>query len=118
LLGALITALLIIFANLDFIVNLTNAAMLSTMVLVNLSAYMLIKQEKKMRPEKNYFKTPMGTLFPVMGVVTCIIMIANLPATSVTLGIAALLFGSVIYVLEDTPEGVAVVDEIRDLLGR
>lgn len=118
LLGAVITALLIIFANLDFIVNLTNAAMLSTMVLVNLSAYILIKQEKKMPPEKNYFKMPMGTLFPIMGVVTCIVMIVNLPVTSVILGIAALLFGSVIYVLEDTPEGEAVVDEIRDLLGR
>ncbi len=118
LLGAVITALLIIFGNLDFIVNLTNAAMLSTMVLVNLSAYLLIKQEKKMPPEKNYFKMPMGTLFPTMGVVTCIVMIVNLPVTSVILGIVALLFGSVIYVLEDTPEGEAVVDEIRDLLGR
>ena len=45
-------------------------------------------------------------------------MIVNLPVTSVILGIAALLIGSVIYVLEDTPEGEAVVDEIRDLLGR
>ena len=118
LLGAVITAILIIFANLDFIVNLTNAAMLSTMVLVNLSAYILIKQEKKMPPEKNYFKMPMGTLFPILGIVTCIVMIVNLPVTSVILGIAALLIGSVIYVLEDTPEGEAVVDEIRDLLGR
>ena len=118
LLGGVITALLIIFGNLDFIVNLTNAAMLSTMVLVNLSAYMLIKQEKKMPPEKNYFKMPMGTLFPILGIVTCIVMIVNLPVTSVILGIAALLIGSVIYVLEDTPEGDAVVDEIRDLLGR
>ncbi|TFH41871.1 MAG: amino acid permease, partial [ANME-2 cluster archaeon] len=105
LLGAVITAILIIFANLDFIVNLTNAAMLSTMVLVNLSAYMLIKQEKKIPPEKNYFKMPMGTLFPILGIVTCIVMIVNLPVTSVILGIAALLIGSVIYVLEDTPEG-------------
>lgn len=118
LLGSVITALLIIFGNLDFIINLTNAAMLSTMVLVNLSAYMLIKQEKKMPPEKNYFKMPMGTVFPTLGAVTCIVMIVNLPVTSIILGILALLFGSVIYMLEDTPEGEVVVDEIRDLLGR
>ncbi|HJH28439.1 MAG TPA: amino acid permease [Methanosarcinaceae archaeon] len=118
LLGAGITALLIIMGSLDSIVNLTNVAILSTMILVNLSAYMLIKQEKKMPPEKNYFKMPMGTLFPIFGIVSCIVMIVNLPIASVTLGIAALLIGSVIYVVEDTPEGEKVVEEIRDLLGR
>lgn len=118
LLGAGITALLIIMGSLDSIVNLTNVAMLSTMILVNLSAYMLIKKERKVPPEKNYFKLPMGTLFPILGMVTCIAMIVNLPITSIALGIGALLIGSVIYIMEDTPEGEEVVDEIRNLLGR
>jgi len=118
LLGAGITALLIIMGSLDSIVNLTNVAMLSTMILVNLSAYMLIKKERKVPPEKNYFKLPMGTLFPILGMVTCIAMIVNLPITSIALGIGALLIGSAIYIMEDTPEGEEVVDEIRNLLGR
>jgi amino acid transporter len=118
LLGSAITTLLIVSGNLDFIVNLTNAAMLSTMFLVNVSAYMLIKREEKMPPEKSYFKTPLGTLFPTLGVVSCILIFISLPATSITLGIIALLAGSILYILEDTPEGEMVIEEIRSLLRR
>lgn len=118
LLGSAVTALLIVSGNLDFIVNLTNTAMLSTMFLVKVSAVILVKKEQHMPAEKNYFKIPAGTLFPVLGGVSTLIMIITLPPITVGLGIAVLLLGSLLYVLEDTPEGSKAVKEIRNLLKR
>jgi APA family basic amino acid/polyamine antiporter len=118
LLGSVITAGLIVYGDLNFIVNLTNAAMLSTMFLVNMSAFMLVKKEGQMPEAKGYFKTPLGTLFPTLGAVTCILLLISLPPTTLALGIAALLMGSILYILEDTPEGQLAVEEIRRLLKR
>jgi APA family basic amino acid/polyamine antiporter len=42
----------------------------------------------------------------------------SLPPTTLALGIAALLMGSILYILEDTPEGQLAVEEIRRLLNR
>jgi APA family basic amino acid/polyamine antiporter len=118
LLGSAITILLIVYGNLDFIVNLTNTAMLGTMILVNISAYMLVKKETKIPPEKSYFRMPLGPLFPVLGVVSCVFMLLSLPLITIIMGIAALLIGSVLYVLEDTPAGHMEILKIKKLLGR
>jgi APA family basic amino acid/polyamine antiporter len=118
LLGSAITTLLIVYGNLDFIVNLTNTAMLSTMFLVNISAFRLVKREQLVPPEKSYFKIPFGRLFPVLGAVSCVLMIITLPPPTVLMGIGALIMGSVFYVLEDTPEGLKAIKDIRSLLKR
>jgi APA family basic amino acid/polyamine antiporter len=118
LLGSAITTVLIVYGNLDFIVNLTNTAMLSTMILVNVSAFMLVKKEMQMPPEKSYFRIPLGTLFPILGVISCVLMLLSLPLTTIIMGIAALLVGSILYVMEDTPKGQMEIVKIRKLLGR
>ncbi len=118
LLGSAITTVLIAYGNLDFIVNLTNAAMLSTMFLVNISAFRLVKRESLVPPEKSYFKVPFGRLFPALGAISCVLLILTLPPATVLMGIAGLFLGSVFYVLEDTPEGRMAIKEIRSLLRR
>ncbi len=118
LLGSAITLVLIAYGNLDFIVNLTNAAMLSSMFLVNISAFRLIKRESLMPPEKSYFRIPLGRFFPALGAISCVLLIITLPPTTVLMGIAGLFLGSVFYVLEDTHEGQMAIKEIRSLLRR
>jgi amino acid transporter len=118
LLGSAITTILIVYGNLDFIVNLTNAATLSTMILVNVSAFMLVKKEAQMPLGKSYFRIPLGTLFPVLGVISSVLMLLSLPLTTIIMGIAALLVGSILYVMEDTPKGQMEIVKIRKLLGR
>ncbi len=117
-LGSAITTVLIAYGNLDFIVNLTNTATLCTMFLVNISAFRLVKKEELMPPEKSYFKIPFGRLFPVLGAISCVLLIITLPPMTILMGIVVLFLGSVFYVLEDTPEGRMAVREIRSLLRR
>ncbi|MBN1455112.1 MAG: hypothetical protein JW945_02515 [Methanomicrobia archaeon] len=78
----------------------------------------MVKKEEQIPEEKSYFKTPLGTLFPALGAVMCILLLLSLPPTTLALGIAALFLGSILYVLEDTPEGHLAVEEIRRLLNR
>jgi amino acid transporter len=116
--GSIVTTLLIIYGNLDFIVGLTNTATLSAMFLVNVSAFRLVRKERLVPSEKSYFKVPLGTLFPAFGAISCSLMIITLPPTTVIMGFAALFLGSVFYVLEDTPKGRMAIIGIRSLLKR
>jgi APA family basic amino acid/polyamine antiporter len=116
--GALLTLLLIVIGNLDFVVNLTNVTTLAAMALVNASAAILVRREERVPPEKEYFRMPFGILIPVLGAASCVGMLASLSPLTLGLGLGLLLSGSVFYVLEDTPSGERTVGEIRSLLHR
>ncbi len=118
LLGTGIVLLLILVGNLSFIVELTNVTILSSMTLVNISALILVRQEEMLPPEKSYFAIPLGILFPLLGAASCVAMLVTLAPLILGVGIAALLLGSALYLLEDTPEGERIVREIRLLLHR
>ncbi len=118
LLGAGLALLLILIGNLSFIVELTNVTILSTMALVNVSALILVRREALLPPEKSYFAIPLGIFFPLLGVASCVAMLFTLAPPIILLGIGILLMGSVLYLIEDTPEGERVVREIRLLLRR
>jgi len=116
LLGSAITVVLIVHGGLDFIVDLTNVTVLISMLLVNASALILMRGSKPI--EKRYFRIPLGGLFPTLGVLSCVLMLLTLPATTLAMGVGALLLGTVLYVLEDTPVGREAVEEIRRVLNR
>jgi APA family basic amino acid/polyamine antiporter len=116
--GALLTLLLIIIGNLDFVVNLTNVTTLAAMALVNASAALLVRREERVPPEKQYFRMPFGILIPVLGAASCVGMLVFLSPLTIGLGLGLLLCGSVFFVLEDTPSGERTVREIRSLLNR
>ena len=102
LLGSAIITVLIIYGSLSFIVNLTNVLVLVTMLLVNISALRLVRETKSLPPEKSYFKIPLGIVFPALGVVSCLAMLATIDATTLILGFAALVAGMAFYFVEDT----------------
>ncbi len=116
--GALLTLLLIIVGNLDFVVNLTNVTTLAAMALVNASAVILVRREERVPPEKQYFRMPFGIVIPVLGAGSCVAMLGTLSPLTIGLGLGLLLFGSVFYLLEDTPSGERTAREIRVLLNR
>ncbi|WP_214020109.1 APC family permease [Methanoculleus sp.] len=118
LLGAGLGLLLILIGNLSFIVELTNVTILSTMTLVNLSAIILVRRRALLPPDRSYFSVPFGILFPLLGATSCVAMLLTLAPPIILLGIGVLLTGSILFVLEDTPEGERVVQEIRLLLRR
>jgi APA family basic amino acid/polyamine antiporter len=118
LLGSALALLLIIHGNLDFIVNLTNVTTLATMALVNAGAIMLVRKEERVPPEKNYFRLPLGAVIPVLGAISCLLMLVTLQPVTLMAGGGVILLGSVLYLLEDTPAGRRTVLEIRELLGR
>jgi APA family basic amino acid/polyamine antiporter len=118
LLGAAIVLILIVYGQLDFIVDLTNATVLFTMILVNVSAFILLREKKRLSAERTYFRPPLGVLFPVLGIASSAVLLATLPPVSLAFGAGALLLGTVFYAIEDTLEGKATVREIRVLLGR
>lgn len=118
LLGSAIAVVLIVHGGLSFIVDLTNVAVLISMLLVNASAFILMRGSKPISPEKSYFRIPLGGLFPFLGALSCVFMLLTLPATTLAMGMGALLLGTVLYVLEDTPVGREAVEEIRKALNR
>lgn len=117
-LGAGISAVFIIWGSLDFIIDVTNVSILATMMLVNISAFIMIRRKEKVPDEKSYFRIPFGALFPVLGTVSCLLMIILLPPTIILLGSIVLMSGSVLYILEDTPGGKKAIREIKEALGR
>jgi amino acid transporter len=117
-LGAAITSAFILLGNLDLIVHVTNAVILVTMVLVNLSALVLVRKEEGIANGRKYFKPPLGPLFPALGIVTCVALVLLLPPLTTLLGLAVLLIGTWLYFLEDTAPGRAAVHEIQRVLGR
>jgi APA family basic amino acid/polyamine antiporter len=118
LLGTAIGLALILYGDLNLVVNLTNVTTLVTMALVNISAFFLVRREQQVPPEKSYFRIPLGVLIPVLGGVTTIAMIFTITPLVVVLGFAVLLAGSIFYVLEDTSEGEKAVEEIEAVLKR
>ena len=111
-LGAGISAVFIIWGSLDFIIDVTNVSILATMMLVNISAFIMIRRKEKVPDEKSYFRIPFGVLFPVLGTASCLLMIILLPPTIILLGSIVLMSGSVLYILEDTPGGKKAIKEI------
>jgi len=118
LLGSFITLFFILPGNLSFILDVTNVTILFTMVLVNICAIRLCARKDLLPPGKKYFKTPFKGLLPALGAISCVVMIAFLPITTILLGAAAIFAGTVLYMLEDTKEGKLAITEIRKVLGR
>jgi APA family basic amino acid/polyamine antiporter len=116
--GTVLAGVLIIYGNLNFIVILTNVTTLVTMALVNASAFLLVRREHLVPPEKTYFRIPFGVVIPVAGGVSCVAMLATLKPTTILIGFAVILAGLIIYSIEDTPEGDQIRKEIREKLGR
>jgi len=113
-----ITLALIAFGTLGVIVDLTNAVTLVAMGLVNVSAAVFTLRCEKIPEDRHYFRLPFGPLIPAAGAISCGLMLLTLPAATLLAGLAALAAGTVLYVLEDTPEGERAIAEIRTLLGR
>jgi APA family basic amino acid/polyamine antiporter len=118
LLGTLLAGVLIIYGNLDFVVSLTNVTTLVTMILVNASAFLLVRREHLVPPEKTYFRIPFGVLIPTLGGISCIAILASLSFQIIVLGIAVLFAGVILYYIEDTPEGEEIRSEIKKQLRR
>jgi APA family basic amino acid/polyamine antiporter len=116
--GTILAGILIIYGNLDFVVILTNVATLVTMALVNASAFLLVRREHLVPPEKTYFRIPLGVVIPIAGGVSCIAMLATLNPTTILIGFAVIFAGLIIYYIEDTAEGEVIRREIRKKLGR
>lgn len=118
LLGTGITAILILAGNLSFIVELTNVTILVAMMLVNISALILTGRKTLISLEKSRFAIPFGPLFPLLGVASCVAMFVTLAPLIIGLGIAILLAGSGLLLIEDAPEREIIIREIRLLLRR
>lgn len=116
--GIILAGSLVIYGDLTFIVNLTNVTTLVTMALVNTSALFLVRREHLVPPEKTYFRLPLGIFVPVLGGVSCVVMLVTLDPRVIMLGCAVLLAGIVLYFIEDTPEGEKIRGEIEKRLGR
>lgn len=118
LLGTGIGLALILYGDLNLVVDLTNVTTLVTMALVNISAFFLVRREERVPPEKSYFRIPLGLLVPILGGITTIVMIFTITPLVIALGFAVLFAGLVFYILEDTPEGEKAVSEIQAILRR
>jgi len=116
--GTIVAGILVIYGSLDFVVNLTNVTTLVTMTLVNVSAFLLVRQENLVPPDKTYFRIPLGIIIPVLGCISCLFMLGTLGAFTLGLGFALLIAGIFLYVIEDTPQGEAIRWEINRKLGR
>jgi APA family basic amino acid/polyamine antiporter len=116
--GTLLAGVLIIYGDLTFVVNLTNVTTLVTMALVNTSAFLLVRKEHLVPPEKSYFRMPLGEIIPALGGISCIAMLATLDLRIVVLGCIVLVTGMFLYYIEDTPEGEVIRSEIREKLRR
>jgi APA family basic amino acid/polyamine antiporter len=116
--GTLLAGVLIIYGNLNFVIILTNVTTLVTMALVNASAFLLVRREHLVPPEKTYFRIPLGVVIPVAGGISCIAMLATLNPTTILIGFGVIFAGLIIYSVEDTAEGELIRKEIRKKLGR
>jgi APA family basic amino acid/polyamine antiporter len=117
-LGTLLAGVLIIYGDLTFVVNLTNVTTLVTMALVNASAFLLVRREHLIPPEKTYFRIPLGILIPALGCISCIAMLVTLDPVTIVIGCAIVVAGLGLYYIEDTSEGESIRSEIRKKLGR
>lgn len=118
LLSAGVAAGLILLGNLGVIVDLTNTVALVSMGLVNISAVVLTLGHRPVPDDRTYFRIPFGPLIPLVGAGSCILMLATLPLPVLAAGGAALLAGTIFFVVEDTPEGERATAEIREFIER
>ena len=117
LLGSVIAVVFVSYGNLDSIIGVANLTILFAMLLVNLSAFVMVGRKADLEGRK-YFKIPFGRLFPVVGAVSCVLMMFNLDPLYIGLGALAVALGMAFYFLEDTESGRGTVLEIRRLLKR
>ncbi len=118
LLGSIVALLFIIYGSLDTILGLVNIAMLIAMFFVNVSAFFLTRDKSCLEAKKGYFQIPFGPLFPVLGAISCILISLTISLMSIILGFIALFVGTILYVIEDTPEGKEEIEKITVLLKR
>ena len=116
--GAILATALILYGNLNFVVDLTNVTTLVTMALVNVSAFLLVRREHLVPPEKKYFKIPLGVVIPTAGAISCALFLITLSPMTILVGFIVLFAGSALYLMEDTPRGEKIREEIRARLGR
>lgn len=116
--GTVLAGILILYGNLDFVVNLTNVTTLVTMALVNASAFLLVRRQNLVPPDKTYFRIPFGVFIPALGCISCVGMLATLSLPVIGIGFAVLLAGLILYFIEDSPEGEIIRARINKKLGR
>jgi APA family basic amino acid/polyamine antiporter len=115
-LGSGAALLFILYGRLDTIIGLVNSAQIIAMFFVNVSAYVLTRNESYVDSKKHWFKLPFGPLFPVLGALSCVIISLTLAPQAIILGFIALFLGSILYLVEDTPEGEKEVEKIKEAL--
>jgi len=116
--GSIVAMMFILYGSLDAILGLVNIAMLIAMFFVNVSAIALTRKRNLLDTKRAYFKIPFGPLFPVIGALSCIFISFSIDPLSIIMGFIALLLGSVLYAIEDTPEGLKEADKIAAVLHR
>jgi APA family basic amino acid/polyamine antiporter len=117
-LGSGVAMIFIFYGSLDAIIGLVNIAMLIAMFFVNVSAYVLTKNESALDIKRGYFRVPLGPVFPILGALSCVAISLTISPVSVIIGFAALFIGSILYIIEDTPEGEREVENIKRILKR
>jgi APA family basic amino acid/polyamine antiporter len=90
--GAVIAALAF-FLDLRQTVAITSFGLLSTHVVVNLSAIIL----RKKKPSSSTFKVPFYPMIPLLGIISCIILMFSLPEESWIAAAAIVAFSAVLY---------------------
>ncbi len=115
--GSFIAVLLILVGNLPLVVNLTNVTTLVTMALVNASAFILVQNQERIPHTKSFFRIPLGPVIPIIGTVSCVVMITTVDLLTIGASFAVLFAGIFLYYLEDTPEGERAITEIRRVIG-
>jgi basic amino acid/polyamine antiporter, APA family len=112
-LGSMITLVFVLYGNLNFLIDVANVCVLVTMVLVNIAALVLSRNNRKVPPDRKYFRFPFARTITLFGALSCFVMILFLPPYIILIGLLLLLSGSVLYFLEDTPSGKQAIVEIR-----
>jgi APA family basic amino acid/polyamine antiporter len=93
--GALLTAL--VFAlDLKQAAAITSFALLSTHVIVNLSA---IRLRRKMPSSATKFRVPFYPIIPSLGLLSCIVLMFSLPQESWIVAAAVVAVSAVLYLL-------------------
>ena len=118
LLGSIVALLFIFYGSLDAILGLVNIAMLIAMFFVNISAFVLVRDRSRVDEKKAYFQIPFGPLFPILGAISCVLISLTISLPSLIIGFIALFLGTILYMIEDTPEGKKEIEKITALLKR
>jgi APA family basic amino acid/polyamine antiporter len=88
-----VTASLAFFLDLKQTVAITSFGLLSTHVVVNLSAMIL----RKKTPRSNTFRVPFYPVIPLLGIISCVILMFSLPEESWIVAAAIVAFSAGFY---------------------